>query len=287
MNKRQTNPFDPQYDSGFLRFLYLNILGAPLRYLMTRRFISRLGGAYMDSRLSAHRIKKFIKENSIDMSDYEDRKYLSFNDFFTRKILEGKRPFSTDPSDLCSPADSRLSAFPITEGATFTVKGTPYTLAELLGSEDLADNFAGGTLLVFRLSVDDYHRYAFFDDGRVAVPPRYIKGAFHTVRPIAFTKERRVFCRNAREVTILQSDSFGRVAQVEVGAMMVGRIVNHDVKVFKRGQEKGYFAFGGSTVVLVLQKDAAVLDPCFIENTKNGLETRVHCGETIGKEYRQ
>ena len=283
MTNRQTNPFDPQYDSGFLRFLYLNILGAPLRFLMTRRFISRLGGAYMDSRLSARRIGKFIRENDIDMSDYEDRKYRSFNDFFTRKILAGKRPFSDAPTDLCSPADSRLSAFTITDNAVFTVKGTPYTLEEMLGDKELAEQFAGGTLLVFRLSVDDYHRYAFFDGGRVATPPRYIKGAFHTVRPIAFTKERRVFCRNAREVTVLETEHFGTAVQVEVGAMMVGRIINHDVTSFTRGDEKGYFAFGGSTVVLILKKDAANLDDCFIENTKNGLETRVRCGETIGK----
>ena len=229
MNNRQTNPFDPQYDSGFLRFLYLNILGAPLRYLMTKRFISRLGGAYMDSRLSTRRIGKFIKENGIDMSDYEEREYVSFNDFFTRKILAGKRPFSADPTDLCSPADSRLSAFTITEGAVFTIKGTPYTLEELLMDEALPKEFAGGTVLVFRLSVDDYHRYAFFDDGKVAVPPRYIRGAFHTVRPIAFTKERRVFCHNAREVTVLKTDHFQKAVQVEVGAMMVGRIINHNV----------------------------------------------------------
>ncbi len=241
----------------------------------------------MDSRLSARRIGKFIKENNIDMSDYENRKYVSFNDFFTRKILAGKRPFSTDSTDLCSPADSRLSVFSITEGATFTIKGTPYTLEELLMDKALAKEFSEGTLLVFRLSVDDYHRYAFFDDGKIAVPPRYIKGAFHTVRPIAFTKKRRVFCRNAREVTVLDTDHFGKAVQVEVGAMMVGRIVNHDIQYYQRGEEKGYFAFGGSTVVLILQKDAALLDPCFLENTQNGLETRVRCGETIGKELKQ
>ena len=185
MNNRQTNPFDPQYDSGFLRFLYLNILGAPLRFLMTRRLVSQLGGAYMDSALSAHRIHKFIKDNHIDMSDYEDRKYRSFNDFFTRKILAGKRPFSHDPNDLCSPADSRLSAFEIAGDSTFIIKGTPYTLSQLLQDEELAKEFEGGTLMVFRLSVDDYHRYAFFDDGSLVAKPRYIKGAFHTVRPIA------------------------------------------------------------------------------------------------------
>ena len=236
----------------------------------------------MDSSFSRRRIPGFIKSNKIDLSDYEDRTYISFNDFFTRKILPGKRPFSKAAADFCSPADSRLSAFRATEDGKFTVKGTPYTLAELIGDATLAKEFVGGSILVFRLSVDDYHRYAFFDNGTVSVSPRYIKGAFHTVRPIAFTHGRRVFCRNAREVTVLDTENFGKAIQVEVGAMMVGKIVNHPNSTFKRGDEKGYFEFGGSTVVLVLKKDAVNLDPCFFENTESKLETRVYCGETIG-----
>ncbi|MBE6672081.1 MAG: phosphatidylserine decarboxylase [Ruminococcaceae bacterium] len=284
---RKTNPFDPKLDSGFLKFVYMPYLGAPLRFLMTRKWVTKLGGAYMNTHFSARRISKFIKANAIDMSDYESREFTCFNDFFTRKILTGKRPFSSDPLDLCSPADSKLTTYPCTEEELFTVKGTPYTLTELIGDAATAKEFVGGTVLVFRLCVDDYHRYAFFDSGKVSVKPRYIKGAFHTVRPIAFTNERRVFCRNAREVTVLETENFGKALQIEVGAMMVGKIVNHDVTAFRRGDEKGYFEFGGSTVVLVLQKDAASLEPCFLENTANGLETKVACGETIGKSTKQ
>ena len=282
MNDRPTTPFDYKLDSLFLRILYRKYLGAPLRFLMTRKFVSVIGGAYMDSKFSRHRIPSFVEKNNIDLSDYEKREYTSFNDFFTRKILPDKRPFSTTKTDLCSPADSRLSAFHATEDGTFMVKGTEYTLAELLGDAKLAREFYGGSVLVFRLCVDDYHRYAFFDDGEIAVPPRYIPGAFHTVRPIAFTSKRRVFCRNAREITVLNTAHFQKAVQVEVGAMMVGRIINHNLCKFKKGEEKGYFAFGGSTVVLVLQKNAAQPEPCFFENTQNGLETRVYCGETIG-----
>ena len=280
---RKTYPFDAKLDSGFLRFLYMPYLGAPLRFIMTRKFVSKLGGAYMNTRFSARRIPKFIKQNQIDMSDYENREFSCFNDFFTRKILEGKRPFSTDPHDFCSPADSKLIVYPCTEDCTFTVKGTPYTLDDFIGDKELAKEFAGGSILVFRLCVDDYHRYAFFDSGSIAVKPRYIKGAFHTVRPIAFTNERQVFCKNAREITVLETENFGKALQIEVGAMMVGRIVNHDVTAYKRGDEKGYFEFGGSTVVLVLKKDAVTLEDCFYENSQNGLETKVACGESIGK----
>ncbi|MBE6639449.1 MAG: phosphatidylserine decarboxylase [Ruminococcaceae bacterium] len=283
MNQRPTNPFDKKLDSLFLRFLYRKHIGAPLRFLLTRRFVSDLGGAYMNSRLSRRRIPRFIQENSIQMDDYETREYTSFNDFFTRKILPGKRPFSFDPTDLCSPADSRLSVFSGSDQGTFTVKGTPYTLDELIQNSALAKEFQSAYILVFRLCVDDYHRYAYIDDGTVTIPPRYIPGAFHTVRPIAFTDNRRVFCRNAREITVLETKNFGKVLQIEVGAMMVGRIVNHNITEYKRGDEKGYFAFGGSTVILVIKKNAVDLDPCFLENTRQGLETRVFCGETIGQ----
>ena len=123
MNTRPTTPFDEKSDSRFLRFLYFPFWGAPLRFIMTRKFVSKLGGAYMDSSFSRRRIPGFIKSNKIDMSDYEDRTYISFNDFFTRKILPGKRPFSKAAADFCSPADSRLSAFRATEDGKFTVKG--------------------------------------------------------------------------------------------------------------------------------------------------------------------
>ena len=283
MRQRQTNPFDPNLDSGFLRFLYRPVLGAPLRFLMTRKWVSQLGGAYMDAGISKYRIAKFVKSNHIDLSDYEDRPYSSFNDFFTRKILPYKRVFSSDPADFCSPADSRLSAFKVEENAVFTIKSNPFTLEELLCDKALAKEYAKGMVLVFRLSVDDYHRYAFFDGGKVASAPRYVPGAFHTVRPIAFAHQRRVLCQNAREVTVLQTENFGKAIQIEVGAMMVGRIVNHPKEEFLRAEEKGYFAFGGSTVVLILKEGAVELDPVFFENTANGLETRVLCGETIGK----
>lgn len=283
MLKRPTNPFDPKRDSMFLRFLYRPILGAPLRFLMTRKWVSKLGGAYMDSGVSKHRIARFVKSNHIDLSDYENRPYTSFNDFFTRKILPDRRVFSSYETDFCSPADSRLSAFKVDETAVFKIKGNPFTLAELLGDEALARQYAGGTVLVFRLSVDDYHRYAYFDGGKVAVPPRYIPGAFHTVRPIAFAHNRKVLCQNAREVTVLDTENFGKAIYIEVGAMMVGRIVNHSKTTFIKGEEKGYFAFGGSTVVLVLEKDKAHVESIFFENTAKGLETRVLCGETIGK----
>ena len=265
-----------------LKFLYYNRLGAPVLRLMTSRWVSKLAGRYLDGRLSRGKIKKYIKKHGIDMSQFIDEKYKSFNAFFTRRIKPELRPFDTEPTALVSPCDAKLTAYEITRDGVFNIKGFDYTVESLLRNAELAEKFIGGLCLVFRLTVTDYHRYFFFDGG-VADGNTFIKGRLHTVQPAALEK-RRVFTENCREYTVLETDNFGTAVQVEVGAMMVGRIVN-DVKSgrFERGDEKGRFEFGGSTVVLLLQKDKAALDPEFFANTALDRETVVKCGERIGK----
>lgn len=265
-----------------LKFLYYNPLGAPILRLMTARWVSKLAGSYLDGRLSRRKIKKYIKKHGIDMSQFIEEDYKSFNAFFTRRIKPELRPFDFDQSAFVSPCDAKLSVYDITLERTFNIKGFDYTVEKLLGgNRELAEKFDGGLCLVFRLTVTDYHRYFFFDGGE-AEGNTFIKGRLHTVQPAALCK-RRVFTENCREYTVLHTDNFGDAVQVEVGAMMVGRIVN-DVKTgrFERGDEKGRFEFGGSTVVLLLQKDVATLDREFFENTELGGETVVRCGEKIG-----
>ena len=264
-----------------LKFLYCNVFGLPILRLMTARWVSKLAGAYLDSRLSRRKIKKYIKKHAIDMSDYIEEDYQSFNAFFTRRIKSERRPFARESEALVAPCDGKLTAYPIEEGLRFRVKGFDYSVETLLRNAELAKEFQGGVCLVFRLTVTDYHRYFFFDDG-TASGNTFIKGRLHTVQPAALEK-RRVFTENCREYTVLETEHFGKAVQVEVGAMMVGRIVNA-VKSgeFRRGQEKGYFEFGGSTVILLLKSGAAELDGEFFANTQKGLETLVRCGERIG-----
>lgn len=264
-----------------LKFLYYNVFGLPILRLMTARWVSKLAGAYLDSRLSRRKIKKYIKKHAIDMSDYIEEDYQSFNAFFTRRIKSERRPFARESEALVAPCDGKLTVFPIEEELRFRVKGFDYSVKTLLRNAELAKEFQGGVCLVFRLTVTDYHRYFFFDDGR-ASGNTFIKGRLHTVQPAALEK-RRVFTENCREYTVLETEHFGKAVQVEVGAMMVGRIVNA-VKSgeFRRGQEKGYFEFGGSTVILLLKSGAAELDGEFFANTQKGLETLVRCGERIG-----
>lgn len=217
------------------------------------------------------------------MDDYEQVKYRSFNDFFTRRIKPERRPFCTDPAALVSPCDARVSVYRISDDSRFSVKGFDYTAAALLGDEALAAEYAGGgTIAVFRLTVTDYHRYFYIDDGQIAAY-KFIKGRLHTVQPVALGR-RRVFTENCRAVTVIDTARFGRIAQVEVGALMVGKIVNHQTQgACTFGQEKGYFKFGGSTVCLLFPKDSVELDEELWQNTAQGKETQVKCGERIGR----
>ncbi|MGI6263855.1 MAG: phosphatidylserine decarboxylase [Acutalibacteraceae bacterium] len=267
-------------ETGALRFLYKTAVGRCLLKGMVRPAVSRLAGRFLDSRLSRPLIGRFIRQNGVDLGEYVVEDWRCFNAFFTRRIRPGRRPFDPDPTHLCAPCDSKLSVYPLNDGAAFTIKGSPYTAAELLDDPALADAFGGGWCLIFRLTVDDYHRYAFFDDG-AAGKTRFIPGVLHTVQPIALSHA-NIYKRNCRAVTVLRTAHFADAAQVEVGALLVGRIVNRPVDAFKRGEEKGRFEYGGSTVVLLLKKGVARIDEELLQNTRDGLETVVKMGEKIG-----
>lgn len=264
----------------FLRMLYKTDIGRKAVKLLIRPGVSKAVGAFMDSSLSCFMIKPFIKKNHIDMTQYKKTKYKSYNEFFTRQIKEGKRNFDMDDRILCSPCDSKLSVYKIDEDSRFSIKGTEYTMESLTRSKKAAEYYKDGYLLVFRLCVDDYHRYAFIDSGKVGKNYR-IDGVFHTVNPVA-GEEFPIYKENTREFSILNSENFGKVLMMEVGAMMVGRILNYkSCCEVKRGQEKGRFEFGGSTVILAFSKDKVVIDQEIIDNTADGYETVVKMGENL------
>ena len=248
---------------------------------LTAPGLSRLAGRFLSTKASKVFIKPFIKSNRIDMSQFEPVEYASYNDFFSRRIREGARTVDMTRSHLISPADSKLTALPITEHGRFTLKHTEYTVGSLLKNPALAAEYVGGWALIFRLTVDDYHRYCYAFDAEkgenVVIP-----GKLHTVNPIA-NDFFPIYKENAREYTVLHTELFGEVIAMEVGALLVGKIVNHQgAASVKRGEEKGYFQFGGSTVVLLLKRDAAVIDDDILENSQNGIETLVKFGEKIG-----
>lgn len=268
-----------------LKFLYKNSFGRIILKVITLPFVSSLVGAYMNSGLSKGRIDKFIMTNGINMEDYEKAEFKSFNEFFTRKIKAEKRPFPKEKSVLFSPCDGKLSAYKISKDTVLPVKGSSYTISQLLDNPDLAKEYEGGSCLVFRLAVDDYHRYCYIDDGTKTDNVK-IKGKLHTVQPIALNMM-PVFVQNSREYTVLHTENFGDVVQVEVGALCVGKIKNHHGSgKITAGQEKGMFLFGGSTIILLIHKDKAEIQQEFFKNTENSLETIVKMGEPIGRKMK-
>lgn len=265
----------------FLEWMYSTRPGRLLVKLMIRPGVSRAAGWLLDRRVSALAVRPFIRKNHICMDDFEQRRFRSFNDFFTRRVLPGKRPVDGTPGHLIAPCDSKLTVYDIRPDSRFRVKGTEYTLEGLLQSKELAETFLGGTLLLFRLTVGDYHRYTYIDSGFVTGSTR-IPGVFHTVNPAAASRC-PIYRENTREYSLLESLRFGTVLQMEVGAAMVGRIVNAPgSRNVRRGEEKGRFEFGGSTVIVLLQKGRAILDADLLRNTAQDAETVVRLGERIG-----
>lgn len=269
-----------QSQNKLLKKLYGNVLGRCLLKVLTLPFITNIGGWYMNSALSKHRIKPFIQQNHINMDQYIEEDYPNYNTFFTRKIKVGQRPINMDKDILIAPADSKLSYYSLTSETILTIKDTTYHLKDLLNNELLASQYQEGICLIFRLAVDDYHRYCFIDNG-IKEADQYIPGKFHTVNPIA-NDYYPIYKQNSRSYCILHTENFGDVVYMEVGAMMVGKICNHPIKEFKKGQEKGYFEFGGSTIVLLLKKDVVDIDQDIIMNSQNFCETKVCFGEKIG-----
>lgn len=266
--------------NNLLKRLYGTFLGRCALKILVCKFVTNLGGIYMNSKLSRRKIDSFIVENNIDMSEYENREFVSYNDFFTRKIVPGKRPFIANKDIFISPADSKLSCYLIDEDSIFTIKDTTYSLSALLEDASLAKQYHGGLCLIFRLTVDDYHRYSHVDNGKI-IYSKYIKGQFHTVNPIA-NDYYPIYTRNTREYAIIETENFGKIVQMEVGAMMVGKIVNHKETTCIKGQEKGMFEFGGSTVVILVQKEQIVIDEDIVNNSMQDKETVVKLGEKIG-----
>ncbi len=277
--------------AGVLKYLYGTGPGrAGLELLIKRKLYTSISGVFCNSRLSTRQIPGFITSFGIDMSLCEKKaeEFKSFNDFFIRKLKPEARVFAENPELLLCPGDGRLKAWmDIDVDRLVQVKGSSYSLKELIGDEELTSAYKGGICLLLRLAPVDYHRFHFIDGG-VCGESRQINGSYYSVNPIALEKVVSVFCRNKREYSILHSENFGKILYIEVGATSVGSIVQTYTpgKKVVRGDEKGYFKFGGSTVLLFLEKGSAVIDKDIIKQTETGYETKVLAGEIIGLKSR-
>lgn len=271
------------FQDKLLKYLYGSTVGRAIVKCLTVPFVSELGGKILDSSLSRIFIAPFVKLNHIDLSLCEKNKFESYNAFFKRKFREDAREINMQRNVFISPCDAKLTVYPINSKSRFSIKHTEYTVKELLKNKKLAERYEGGYAWIFRLSVEDYHRYCYVADGTKSKNIR-IPGVFHTVNPVA-NDVYPIYKENTREYSLLKTEEFGTILMMEVGALLVGKIENrHEESKVKRGEEKGNFAFGGSTIILFTQKDKVCVDKDILRNTECAYETLVRMGERIGEQ---
>jgi phosphatidylserine decarboxylase len=271
---------------SFMRWLYGHPSGRPLRSLLHRPFVSAAMGRWRERPTSAAAIRRFAREASIDLSEARDPidSYATLNAFFARHLKPGARPIDADPDRLISLGDGRLLVFPhIDRGSFVPVKGADVRIGRLLGDEGLAERYEGGSALILRLAPGDYHRFHFVADG---LPSASVDRGhrYDTVNPIGLATGLPILTENRRAVSTLETERFGTVATVEVGAMMVGSIVQTYTpgSPVSRGQEKGYFQFGGSTVIQLFEPGRVHFDEDLLQASRAAMEMRVRFGERIG-----
>lgn len=275
---------DDKIQESIVHFLYGTYPGEGLLKILTHKGVSKLAGTLLSTKMSTVLIPYFVRRNNIKVRDYEMSGHKSFNDFFARRLSVGARNVDLNPDVLISPADSKVMVYNCDENAEFTIKGLKYNFEQLTQSKKLAEVFAGGQLLIFRLSVDDYHRYCYVDSGDKSQNYR-IPGILHTVNPVA-CENTHVYRENERVISMLKSENFGLIMMMEVGAMMVGKIINYEGPTYvRKGKEKGRFEFGGSTIILAFQQGAVEIDRDILLNSQQGLETKVRYGEKIGVKF--
>ncbi|KAN0126296.1 Phosphatidylserine decarboxylase domain containing protein [Lactarius tabidus] len=263
--------------------------GARARKLLKSMSIKQ--GIKYDSPESARDIPGFIQFHKLSVDDILEPlpSFKTFNEFFYRKLKPDARPVEMpdDQTRLVSGADCRLMAFEtISEATKLWIKGREFTVARLLGDayKDQVERYEGGALVIFRLAPQDYHRFHSPVDGTIG-PMTYIAGEYYTVNPQAIRTTLDVYGENARKIVPIDSPQFGRVMAVCIGAMMVGSIKTtvSEGDFVKRGQEFGYFAFGGSTIVCVFEKNVVEWDDDLLVNGRASLETLVRVGMGIGR----
>jgi len=275
---------------GFIKWAYQSLTGQVVwPFLFRSAFLSKLLGKYFDSKSSKRRVAGVIEQLNIDCSEFllapgatdVIDQYPTFNDFFFRKLKPESRPFSDKLDEVCLPADGRVLVYPEAEqGTEYPVKGAEYSLETLLGEQ--FPEYESCAVAVIRLCPADYHRFHFPCSGKV-VAHKKISGQYHSVNPVALKKKPNLFCVNKREYTIIENDLFGKVAYLEVAAFGVAGIEQtFEGTDVQKMQEKGYFKFGGSTVVLVFEAGKIKFSEDLLEQSRQGIETLVKVGQPLG-----
>lgn len=275
------------YKAEALLFIHKNPVAAFfMSKIATIPFFSTLMALKDYTSFSRKKVINFVKENNLDESEFEKPAidYSSFSEFFDRRLKPSARPVNKEAGTLVSPSDGILTVFPdIKENATFTVKGRVFSVESLLGDRKLAEEYSGGSLAIVYLAPTDYHRYHYPCDCSLE-KIWTIGNRLFSVNPIAMEYGFRPFDVNVRDISILNNDKSGRFLMIEVGATYVGRMVRTNAQpgTKNKGDEKGYFGLGGSTIILIFKKGAVSFDKDILEWTEKSVSSKVKMGEKIG-----
>lgn len=273
------------YGESFLKWAYGNPLGKmALHGFIKRAAFSKWYGWRMDNSRSRSKIAPFISDYGLDTDEFAEQadSFSSFNEFFYRKLKEGARPVSEDPIVL--PADGRHLAFPnIDDIEGFFVKGQTFDIHQLIADEQLSARYAGGSLLLSRLCPVDYHRFHFPVTGKVS-STRLINGPLFSVSPIALKRRLSYLWQNKRTLTTIQTATMGQVLMLEIGATCVGSILQTYTpgQEVQKGDEKGYFAFGGSSTIVVFEPGIVQFSDDLLRNSQHQIETYARMGDSMG-----
>jgi phosphatidylserine decarboxylase len=275
------------YGEGALKWIYGTRAGRlALHALVKRKVFSAWYGWRMDARRSRRMIRPFIEKYGLDASEFADPadRFTTFNEFFYRRLKPGARPVDEASDALVFPADGRhLLLREVGRQRDFLVKGVRFDLAALLGSRAQAADYEDGDALISRLCPVDYHRFHFPCGGRAGAPIA-LSGSLYSVSPLALVTRPSILWENKRYVTEVESETFGRVLFLEIGATCVGAVV-HTVPGkagVAKGQEKGYFRFGGSSVITLVKRGRVRWSDDLVRHSAEGIEVFARMGDRCG-----
>ena len=284
--KNMSTTVSTEKTPSMLSFLYTNSIGKIMRSCLIKSWASSLAGWFCDRKLSSWWIPSFVKSYHINMHEAQEplATYKTFNEFFIRKLKSSARPIDKNPDVIISPADGTIFVFEnISQTMGFPVKECHFNLATFLGDARLSHAFEGGTLVLLRLAPWDYHRFHFPISCTPSKAQR-IKGIYESVNPIAYLCGIQPLTQNERHIMFLKTNSCDPVCMVSVGALFVGAIKETYVPEnnYNKGDEAGYFCFGGSTIVLVFKKGSIKLCQEYVHHSQQGKETPIKMGQSIG-----
>ncbi len=287
---RETKKYEEEivYNTKLKKFLYDTKFGKIVNHIIAaRKRVSWFYGLLQKKEKSKKEIVPYINKYNLNVDEFEKavHEFKDFNDFFKRKLKSSARPICPKKDSFISPADGRLYTAKIDEDLLVPVKGIKFPIKELLKSDQIVDEYKNGLCLIFRLVPYDYHRFCYIDEGTHSEVKK-LKGLYHVSSPTSFILRKfPVYHGNYREYCILNTRNFDEVVHMEIGAMTVGKVKQNHFSgtSFKKGDEKGYFEYGASTIILLVKPGIIDLDNDIKEASLQGIESMVRYGSTIGK----